>query len=164
MTPSPSEWRTSAQTLAVIDIGSNTSRVTVFRMNGDGACEAVADSRVSLQLLRGLASEGRAEAEATEALLAALTDFKTVADGAGADRTVALATYSMRGYPKAKELMRRIQKEIGVEAQLVDGRREAELGFFGAVYGLDVEDGMHIDLGGGSVELGQFRRRSLVQS
>jgi exopolyphosphatase/guanosine-5'-triphosphate,3'-diphosphate pyrophosphatase len=133
-------------------------------MNGDGACEAVADSRVSLQLLRGLASEGRAEAEATEALLAALTDFKTVADGAGADRTVALATYSMRGYPKAKELMRRIQKEIGVEAQLVDGRREAELGFFGAVYGLDVEDGMHIDLGGGSVELGQFRRRSLVQS
>jgi exopolyphosphatase/guanosine-5'-triphosphate,3'-diphosphate pyrophosphatase len=154
----------SAQTLAVIDIGSNTSRVTVFRMNGNGACEAVADSRVSLQLLRGLAAEGRAEAEATESLLAALKDFKIVAEGAGADRTVALATYSMRGYPRAKELMRRIKKEIGIEALLVDGRREAELGFFGAVYGLDVEDGMHIDMGGGSVELGQFRQRSLVQS
>jgi exopolyphosphatase/guanosine-5'-triphosphate,3'-diphosphate pyrophosphatase len=154
----------SSHALAVIDIGSNTSRVTVFRMNGDGACEAVADSRVSLQLLRGLASQGRAEAEATASLLSALKDFKVVAEGAGADRTVALATYSMRGYPRAKELVRQIKKEIGIEAQIVDGRREAELGFFGAVYGLDVEDGMLIDLGGGSVELVEFRQRSLARS
>jgi exopolyphosphatase/guanosine-5'-triphosphate,3'-diphosphate pyrophosphatase len=152
-----------ARTLAVIDIGSNTSRVTVFRMNG-GHFEAVADSRISLKLLRGLAREGRAEAEARASLLSALKDFKAVAEGAGADRTVALATYGVRSYPKSKELVRQIQQEIGIETKIVDGRREAELGFLGAVYGLDVEDGMLVDLGGGSVELGQFRRRSLVRS
>jgi exopolyphosphatase/guanosine-5'-triphosphate,3'-diphosphate pyrophosphatase len=154
----------STQTLAVIDIGSNTSRVTVFRMNGDGPCEAVADSRVTLQLLRGLSADGRAQEKATESLMSALRDFKTVAEGAGAGRTVALATYSMRGYAGAKDLIRRIRRELGIEAMIVDGREEAELGFFGAVYGLDVEDGFLVDLGGGSVEVGQFRQRSLVRS
>lgn len=154
----------SFETLAVIDIGSNTSRVSVFRTNGDGHCEPVADSRVSLQLLRGLSSDGRPEAEATASLMSALRDFKVVAAGAGADRTVALATYSVRAYPRAEALIRQIKEEIGIEAEIVDGRREAELGFFGAVYALDVEDGLLIDLGGGSLELSMFRQRSLVDS
>jgi hypothetical protein len=50
------------RTLAVIDIGSNTSRVSVFRMNGDGHYATVAESRDVLQLLRGLSANGRAEA------------------------------------------------------------------------------------------------------
>lgn len=151
------------QTLAVIDIGSNTSRVSVFRMNGDGHYETVADSRAALQLLRGLNANGRAESAATSALMAALRDFRSVARGAGADRIVALATYSVRGYARSDELVQRIKDELGIEVQVIDGNQEAELGFLGAVYGTDAEDGIHLDLGGGSLELTRFRKRASVR-
>lgn len=154
----------SETTLAVIDIGSNTSRVSVFRMNGDGHYETVADSRAALQLLRGLNANGRAEAAATSALMAALRDFRSVARGAGAERIVALATYSVRGFARAEELVQRIQAEIGIQVEVIGGGREAELGFLGAIYGADAEDGMHLDLGGGSLELTHFRRRLPLRS
>ena len=160
----PPQPKMTAQTLAVIDIGSNTSRVTVFRMNGDGHYSAVADSRAALQLLRGLSSGQRSESEVTASLMAALRDFQEVARGAGADRTVALATYSFRGYPRAEELAGRIESEFGIEVKIIDGEREAELAFLGAIYGMDVEDGLLIDLGGGSVELALFRKRSVQRS
>jgi len=156
--------RMPEKTLAVIDIGSNTSRVSVFRMNGDGHYETVADSRAALQLLRGLSANGRAEAAATSALMAALSDFRSVARGAGAERIVALATYSVRGFARAQELVQRIEAEIGIQVEVIDGGREAELGFLGAIYGSDAEDGMHLDLGGGSLELTHFRKRLPLRS
>ena len=150
--------------LAVIDLGSNTCRVTVFRIDDDGPFEPVADSRLPLKLLRRLAGERESEAEARADLLAALKDFKVVADGAGAEQTVALATYAIRSYPRADNLIRQIEREFGMKVHLLDGEQEAELGFLGAAYGLDVEDGILIDLGGGSAEIGVFRQRSLARS
>jgi exopolyphosphatase / guanosine-5'-triphosphate,3'-diphosphate pyrophosphatase len=152
------------ETLAVVDIGSNTSRVTVFRMSDDGHYQEVTDSRATLQLLRGLSSDEEKASKAIESLMAALRDFHAVAEGAGAGRTVALATYSVRSYPKAEDLVRRIREEIGIEVQIIDGLREAELAFLGAIYGTDVEDGLLVDFGGGSIELASFRRRALLRT
>jgi exopolyphosphatase/guanosine-5'-triphosphate,3'-diphosphate pyrophosphatase len=164
MTPSLFPNRTAHRILAVIDIGSNTSRVTVFRVDGGCHYEPMADSRAALKLLRGLSSTNGREKKATASLLAALKDFAVVARGAGAQEIVALATQSVRGYPKAQELAARIETETGIEMRIIDGQREAQLGFLGAIHSMDVEDGMLADLGGGSLEISQFKQRALVQT
>ena len=151
-------------TLAVIDIGSNTCRVTVFRRTHDWHFEAVADSRAALQLLRQLSKNGRLNETGMRSLLAALRDFQSVARGAGAQATVALATYSVRASSAAKELTDRVEAETGIKPLIVDGEREAEFGFLGAIYGMDIEDGVLLDLGGGSLQLSRFRQRSLTRS
>ena len=154
----------SQNTLAVIDIGSNTSRVTVFVRTHDWHFEAVADSRAALHLLRVLSKNGRLDESGVRSLLAALRDFQSVARGAGAEATVALATYTVRNSSMASELTQRIEAETGIRVQVIDGKREAELGFLGAIYGMDIEDGALIDLGGGSLEVTYFKQRSLSRS
>jgi exopolyphosphatase/guanosine-5'-triphosphate,3'-diphosphate pyrophosphatase len=154
----------TSETLAVIDIGSNTSRVTVYRVHSNGQYEAIADSRAALKLLRGLNGGKSSVSQAAEALMAALQDFLVVAKGAGAQRTMALATYSIRGYEGAPQLVRRIEDELGIEVQIIDGMSEAELAFMGAIHSVDTEHGMLVDLGGGSLEIAHFRNRALVQA
>ncbi len=164
ITPSLFANRSAPRTLAVIDIGSNTSRVTVFRVDGGCHYQPLANSRAALKLLRGLSSANGRERQATDSLLAALKDFAVVARGAGAERIVALATYSMRGYSKAPELVARIEAETGIEVRIINGQREAELGFLGAIHSTDVENGMLVDLGGGSLEIAHFKQRALVET
>lgn len=154
----------SQKTLAVIDIGSNTSRVTVFVRTHDWHFEAVADSRAALRLLRVLSKNGRLDESGVRSLLAALRDFQSVARGAGAETTAALATYTVRNSSMAQELTQRIEAETGLQVQIIDGKREAELGYLGAIYGMDIEDGALIDLGGGSLEVTYFKQRSLSRS
>ena len=147
--------------LAVIDIGSNTSRVTVFERTLDSHFDAIADSRAALRLLRVLSKNGRLEEAGVRSLLAALRDFESVARGAGAQTMVALATYSVRNSARAAELKERIEQQTNLKVEVIDGSREAELGFLGAIYGMDIEDGVLIDLGGGSLEVSFFKQRSL---
>jgi exopolyphosphatase/guanosine-5'-triphosphate,3'-diphosphate pyrophosphatase len=153
-----------AQVLAVIDIGSNTSRVTVYHMHPDGQYEALADSRAALKLLRGLGKGKAAADQATKALLSALEDFRVVAQGAGAHRMIALATYSVRGYEGSDELVAEIGTRLGIEVDVIGGKREAELAFLGAIHSIDADHGLLIDLGGGSLEIAHFRDRSLKES
>jgi exopolyphosphatase/guanosine-5'-triphosphate,3'-diphosphate pyrophosphatase len=156
--------KSQAHNLAVIDIGSNTSRVTVYRIHPNGQYEALADSRAALKLLLGLGG-GKAEAhEAAQALMSALQDFRVVAKGAGANKMTALATYSVRGYDKAERLVSRIEEQLGIEVQVIDGKREAELAYMGAIHSSDADDGMLIDLGGGSLEIAHFRERTLIET
>jgi exopolyphosphatase/guanosine-5'-triphosphate,3'-diphosphate pyrophosphatase len=160
----PSQKPVPSEILAVIDIGSNTSRVTVYRMHSDGQYEAIADSRAALKLLQGLNSGKSSVIRATEALMAALQDFQVVAKGAAAQRMMALATYSIRGYEGAAELVSRIKDELGIEVHVIDGTEEAELAYMGAIHSTDADDGMLIDLGGGSLEIAHFRGRALLQT
>jgi exopolyphosphatase/guanosine-5'-triphosphate,3'-diphosphate pyrophosphatase len=44
--------------------------------------------------------------------------------------------------------------------EIVDGQREARFGFAGAVYGIDTEHGISLDVGGGSLQLVQFHDRT----
>ncbi len=96
--------------------------------------------------------------------MSALQDFRVVAIGAGADQLTALATYSVRGYEHADDLVAMIEDRLGIEVEIIDGQREAELAFMGAIHSVDVNDGVLIDLGGGSLEIAHFRDRQLLQT
>src|SRR5207247_4935158 len=49
----------------------------------------------------------------------------------------------------------------GLRVRLIDGEREARCAFMGALAGLPADHGWVVDIGGGSVELTQFRDREV---
>ena len=145
--------------VAVIDVGSNSGRAVVFRLAGEGHLEILADARVPLRLARDLRDDGRLSEAAMARTLQALRDFVAVARGAGAEQVVAVATSAVREAANGDELVARAAAETGVALAVVDGEREASLSFLGAVHGLALEDGILIDVGGGSLEVSTFRDR-----
>jgi exopolyphosphatase/guanosine-5'-triphosphate,3'-diphosphate pyrophosphatase len=148
---------------AVVDIGSNSGRMIVFRLRDDEHLDVLEDARAPLRLARELRDDDRLGPEAIGRAIEALHDFKAVADGAGATTMIAVATSAVREARDGHDLVA-AAKELGVELQVIDGELEARLGFLGAVHDLPVTAGCTMDVGGGSVEITRFEDRRLGAS
>jgi exopolyphosphatase/guanosine-5'-triphosphate,3'-diphosphate pyrophosphatase len=152
------------ETVAVIDIGSNSGRVVVYRLHGEGYLRILATARASLRLVREIEDGHTLTLEAVERTLEALQDFRAIARGAGARRTVALATAAVRDADNGLAFIRRVKRELGFDVRILSGQEEARFGFIGAVRGLPLRNGVLFDVGGGSMQVTRFRDRRLLRS
>jgi exopolyphosphatase/guanosine-5'-triphosphate,3'-diphosphate pyrophosphatase len=143
---------------AVIDIGSNSGRMIVFRLREDEHLDVLEDARAPLRLARDLRDGDVLGDDAIARTIEALRDFRAVADGAGADRIVAVATSAVRDARDGAVLVEKVRR-LGIQLSVIDGDLEARLGFLGAVHDLPVDAGATMDVGGGSVELTRFADR-----
>ena len=155
--------RRDEQRFAVVDVGSNSARMIVFRLRPGEHLDVLEDARAPLRLGRELRDDDRLGAEAIDRTLETLRDFKAVADGAGAERMIAVATSAVREARDGQELVKEA-RSLGVPLEVIDGDLEARFGFLGAVHDLPVTNGAAMDVGGGSLELTSFRDRRLHQS
>jgi exopolyphosphatase / guanosine-5'-triphosphate,3'-diphosphate pyrophosphatase len=158
------EPRAERVPVAVIDIGSNSGRVVVYRVDPYGGFRIQATTRASLRLVREVEKGHALSAEAIERTIEVLRDFRAISVGAGAEKSLAVATAALRDAENAPALLERIRTELGLEVAIISGEREAWYGFVGAVTGLPVEHGVLFDLGGGSMQLTRFRERRLLKS
>jgi exopolyphosphatase/guanosine-5'-triphosphate,3'-diphosphate pyrophosphatase len=150
--------------VAIIDVGSNSGRVVVFRRDALGQLEILADGRSPLRLARDL-RDGNALSEPTlDHAVATLRDFRAIAESSGATRIVAVATSAVRESTNSSDLVERVRDEAGLDVQVIDAEAEARFAFLGAVRGVEVSEGLLIDLGGGSAEVTRFKDRALVDS
>ena len=150
-----------SQPIAVIDIGSNSGRVSVFRPAADGRLELVSDARMPLRLARDVGERKELGNDAIERTVRAVRDFRAIARGAGADRIVAVATAAVRDANDADALLSRIREATDIAVDVIDGEQEARFAFLGAVHGLPVESGLLLDIGGGSAEVSWFIDREV---
>lgn len=148
--------------IAVIDLGSNTARVVVFRIEPEGTFQVVADDKVPLRLIRQLDRHQRLSPAAADATLRVLADFRQIALGAGARRIITVGTAALREAVNGPEFLRQVQRRAGLSMRLLPPEAEARCAFLGAVYGVAVEHGLVLDIGGGSLQLGHFRDRRLL--
>jgi exopolyphosphatase/guanosine-5'-triphosphate,3'-diphosphate pyrophosphatase len=149
-------------TLAVIDIGSNSGRLVVFRRDSLHHLEVLDDARASLRLAREI-PEGILSRRAMDRTLRVLHDFMDIARAAHAAPVLAVATSAVRESSNAGEFVAEVRAEIGLDLEVIDGEAEARYAFLGAVHSLPVSHGMLLEVGGGSVEMTRFRDRKLVQ-
>ena len=151
------------QPFAVIDLGSNSGRMIVFRLREREHLDVVEDARAPLRLARQLRDSDHLGTQAIERTMEALHDFKAVARGAGAEHIIAVATSAVREATDGDDLVERARR-LGVEVHVIDGALEARLGFLGAVHDLPVSTGLTMDVGGGSIEMSRFADRRLQRS
>jgi exopolyphosphatase/guanosine-5'-triphosphate,3'-diphosphate pyrophosphatase len=149
--------------VAVIDIGSNSGRVVCYRADAAGQLRILATTRAALRLVADVDDRKKLSKKSIERTLVALRDFRAIALGAGARRIVAVGTAALRDASNGAALFRRVQRELGLRIEIIDGAREAQYGFLGAVRGLPVERGILFDVGGGSMQLTRFRARRALR-
>ena len=145
--------------IAVIDIGSNSGRVVIVQPETGGHLEIIDEQSAPLRLALEVSRSGELSPAAIEWTLHALKDFTAVARGAGAVRTVAVATAAVRRATNGAAFVQRLRDELDLDVTLIDAQDEARLAFLGAVYGLPAEDGFFADIGGGSLQIVHFANR-----
>ncbi len=144
---------TAERRIAVVDIGSNTANLAVFCVGADGAITCVAERDQPLQLLRRIGPDGHLPAAAISAILQLLRDFVAQSGALEADSVEILSTSAVRDAPNRLDLVARVQRELGLTLQVLDGAAEARMAVVGVVNTLPLIDGFIVDLGGGSLQV-----------
>jgi exopolyphosphatase/guanosine-5'-triphosphate,3'-diphosphate pyrophosphatase len=138
--------------VAVVDIGTNSTRLLVADVDGGGLSEL--DRRTTVTRLGDrLEASGRLADSAMERVSTALSEYRAAIDRHGAERVVAVATSAMRDAANGPRFRDEIERRFGIDARTISGDEEARLTFLGATAGRDL--GAHtlvIDIGGGSTE------------
>ena len=148
-----------ARRVAVIDLGSNTSRVLVADVTAEGLVHVVDEEAVRLELGRELAPERQFSDRILARVLEVLEDFTLIARAAGVESIVAVGTAALRASTNVGALARLAKRRFGITLEVADGEQEARLAFDGALFTLPQQDGILLDLGGGSIEIVEFSER-----
>ena len=142
------------QRVAVIDLGSNSFRMVVFKAAG-GSWEREDELSEAVRIGEGLAGTGRLGEAAMERALVTLDAFARVCDAHGlGDRAIdAVATSAIRDAENGAELLEQVRMRTGLDVRVLSREQEARYGYLAAVNSTTLTDGCVLDLGGGSMQL-----------
>ena len=138
--------------VAVIDIGTNTTRLLVAEVE-DGEVVELERRTTITSLGQGVDATGRLAQDAMDRVSEAIAVYREVIDRLGAEPVVALATSAMRDSENGPEFRDFLKERFGIEPRTISGDEEARLTFLGATSGRNEDDEtVVIDIGGGSTE------------
>lgn len=155
------EWRPQAEILAeahqpgqaaVIDIGSNSVRMVIYRRDGRAAWP-VFNEKTLAGLGRGVPETGKLNPEGVETALTTLRRFTRILDARKVEEVTAFATAAVRQATDGRTFRARIRKECGFNVRVLSGEDEAVMAAYGVIAGGADGDGLVGDLGGSSLEL-----------
>jgi exopolyphosphatase/guanosine-5'-triphosphate,3'-diphosphate pyrophosphatase len=149
---SASADRITACDAAVVDVGSNSVRLVLYRVEGRSIW-TVFNEKVLAGLGRGLTVSGRLSAAGVEVAMRALNRFRALLDAAHPQLTMAVATAAVREATDGGAFCRRVQAQTGLALRILSGEEEARLGALGVLAGAPASRGLVGDLGGSSLEL-----------
>jgi exopolyphosphatase / guanosine-5'-triphosphate,3'-diphosphate pyrophosphatase len=139
--------------VAVVDIGSNSTRLLIADIGGGGVSEIERQSRVT-RLGRGVDLTGQLSAEAIEAACEAIADYVAICRECGVERIEAIATSAVRDASNGEAFAAELRERFALSARVLDGEEEARLTYMGATFeGPPTEPTLVVDIGGGSTEL-----------
>lgn len=141
---------------AVIDVGSNSVRLVIYRMEGRAIVPAL-NEKVLAGLGRGVQATGRLNPEGVEQALASLSRFRMILNAAGVRDVEAVATAAVRDAADGPAFVARVARQTGLQLRVLSGAEEARLAALGVLAGMPQADGLAGDLGGSSLELVRIR-------
>ncbi|MEW6582909.1 MAG: hypothetical protein AB1416_09130, partial [Actinomycetota bacterium] len=139
-------------TLAAIDVGTNTTRLLVARVDG-GAMTPLARGSSMTALGAGLERDGAIPPDALDLVAQVTAAMAAEARDLGAARLAVACTAVARDATNRDELLARLEEATGVPPRVVSGDEEAELTFRGLVAAGAPDPLLACDLGGGSLEI-----------
>lgn len=135
---------------AILDIGSNTIKMTVFSEEGDILLRKSTAAGLISYVKNGTLTE-----EGINLLAEIMLQYDKIAREAGAERLYPFATASLRAATNCQEVISEIKKRTSYTIDLVSGEEEAALSYYGVCKSLpEKKDAMILlDIGGGSCEI-----------
>jgi exopolyphosphatase/guanosine-5'-triphosphate,3'-diphosphate pyrophosphatase len=154
---------------AAIDVGTNAVRLLLSRVFPDGTQPRIKKEslvRIPLRLGEDVFSTKRVSREKQGSLLQTLQGFRQLMEAYGAIDYMACGTSAMREAENGADVVAAIRAAAGIDLEVIDGRREAEIICTSRPEGWPDKDRAYlfVDVGGGSTEVSILSRLRRVAS
>jgi len=140
--------------VAVVDIGTNSTRLLVADVSPAGQVSELVRRSTVTRLGEGVDASGSLSAGAIERVCSTLEEYRGEIDSHDCVANLAVLTSAVRDAANGPEFAERIRREFSLDARVLAGEEEAQLTFLGAMHdrSSSSEPTVVIDIGGGSTE------------
>lgn len=152
--------------LAVIDIGSNSITLVLAEIINNKYYKVIDILKETVRLGEdmGLEEKPFIKPNRMSAAIKTLRMFKNLCDATETYDVIAVATAAVRKAVNKRDFLKKVKEEIDLDVDVLSGEEEAFYDFCAVTHSLDNNDGLIIDVGGGSVELIWMKDRKIKKS
>ena len=150
--------------IAVIDLGSNSVRMTINIIKPDGSWECALKRRATVRLSAGMGVDKILKEDAMDRVIDALREFCNLAKLDSCQTIVAIATAAVRNAVNREVFIERAYRETGIRFDVISGEDEAYYSYLAVMNSLPIKNGLIFDTGGGSTELILVKDKQLLRS
>lgn len=145
---------------AIIDIGSNSIRLTLYETEGQSF--KILFREKIMAGLAGYVEGGKLSAEGIECACAGLLTFRKILQTLQIENVRVFATASLRNISNTDRARSVIRAATGYSVEVISGEDEALFGYAGAMQELHLTGGAFLDIGGASTEIVTFENGAPV--
>ncbi len=138
--------------LAVIVLGSNSIRMSIFEIEKNGKFNQIGTYRDMIKLSEGMNDDMCLKPEAQLRAIKALLEYKHILDTKGITNIRAVATAAVRKARNGAQFVASAKDVAGIDIEVIDGEYEAELDCIAVSKAVGCSDCIICDIGGGSTE------------
>ena len=140
--------------IAVIDLGTNTFNLLIVEKINNKGYKKVTSNRVPVKLGEGAINSGYIAKIPFNRGIEALKQFSQIIKSNKTEKIHAFATSAIRSAKNGSDFINKAKSEAGIDVEVIDGNREAELIYFGNREAVKMSDDVSLimDIGGGSTE------------
>ncbi|WP_306659833.1 Ppx/GppA family phosphatase [Bacillus sp. AFS017336] len=147
---------------AIIDIGSNTMRLVIYEQSKSGRIKEVENIKMVARLRKYLNDKEILNNEGVNILLKTLLMFQEITRHHKINQIKCVATATIRQAINRDEIIKLVAEETDFTLQVLSGYEEAFYGFLAVVNSTPIQEGVTIDIGGGSTEVTYFKNRDMI--
>jgi exopolyphosphatase/guanosine-5'-triphosphate,3'-diphosphate pyrophosphatase len=154
-----------AKITTIIDIGSNSMRMVVFKKTSRFGFHLINESKSKVKISQDCYKNGGNLQEIPmQRAFEALKSFLDIAKNLKSRKILCVATSALRDAPNKKEFISKVSKELKLNIKVIDGQKEAYYGGVSALNLLPYNDFTTIDIGGGSCEFAFIKNKNIVNT
>ena len=138
-----------------IDIGTNSIRLLVVRINVNGSYTVLSQEKEMVRLGESEFRDNIIIPEAIDRAVLVCRKFADLSRRYGAEEIIAVATSAARDAKNQAELLERMLQEARLSVSVISGKEEARLIYLGVSSGINLgkKEALFVDIGGGSCEI-----------
>jgi len=142
-----------AKITTIIDIGSNSMRMVVFKKTSRFAFHLINESKSKVKISEGCyENNGNLQDIPMKRAYDALKSFLQIAKNLKSRKILCVATSALRDAPNKKVFISKVSKELKLNIKVIDGQKEAYYGGVSALNLIADDNFTTLDIGGGSTE------------
>lgn len=149
--------------IAIIDIGSDTVRFQIFENFKDNQV-AIFNKKISCGLGKDLIKNNKLNKDSIKKAMNALYYIKELIDSSNIKNYEIFATEAVRVAKNRDAFIADAENILKKKIHVLTGDEEAKFSAMGCIVGLKKSNGLVADLGGGSLELAEVKKKEIMNT
>ena len=148
--------------IGIIDLGSNSARLVIVEMLGDGHFMVIDQLKEALRLGKDMERDGFLKPQRIAETLKTIKMFRRLCDAYGIEKIIAVATAAVRRAKNQRSFLDEVATTCGIKLRVLSAEEEASYVYKGVINTMDIPRGLIFEIGGGSTKIVHYNRKNLL--